>query len=190
MSHDKCVGIVLDVSLNHTPGGRRILDVVKNQLREFIRNNLINGGDVFYLYHPQLVETLRSRGDQVCAVANYETNGNKMDVEFALKQTLYVLAAEDEDLDKTVILISDRIGPEYSRYLKKFHRLNEVDEIECELFVIRVGRHELLDFPGVTKEIDAPEEIRGVIEEYLYGENRSNGIDWNKKSDLPDTADE
>lgn len=133
----KTVGLVLDLSLRHDANGERILDVVKKKLVEIVRNSLEDDVDSLYLYHPDLVEVLYNHGDQISAISNYETDGWQFNVEAAMKQTMYVVAGEDRDNRKYLILITDRLIRKSP--INKALFINEKDHLGCNLVVIGVG---------------------------------------------------
>jgi hypothetical protein len=134
---EKAIGIVLDISLSHESDGRRRLDKVKEELVKYIKESVVDGEDVFYLYHPEIIESMIKNGEKVSSVSNYETDGWQFDLNYALKQTLYVIGAEDPDADRMVILITDRL--EEIAPLKKFVTINKKDDYDCDLLVIPIG---------------------------------------------------
>jgi hypothetical protein len=134
---EKAIGVVLDVSLLHEDDGRRRLDKVKDQLVKFIKECVDDGGDYFYLYHPETVEALIKNGEEVSAVSNYETDGWQFNLNYALKQTLYVIGAEDPDCDRTILLITDRM--ENVLAVKKSLMINDKDGYECSFLVVGIG---------------------------------------------------
>lgn len=155
-------GVVLDLSLAHEVDGKRRLDNVKKQLVQFIREAVADVEDSLYLYHADLVDTMIKNGDQVSAVSNYETDGWKFNISNALKQTLYVIAAEDDDYRKILILVTDRI--DNTTPLKKAMRLNEVNGYEVKFLVVGIGGRYNKDEVGQLAEQD------GTLA-HLYCEN-------------------
>lgn len=133
----RVLSVVLDVSLRHGNNGKRVLDEVKSDLIKHIRK--FDEDDLFYLYHEQVVDVAERRGEQVHAVASYQTDGFSFDINYALKQSLYVAGAEDYDVDKAVVLITDRMSKSTVNALNKICMLNEKDGLECEIFVFNVG---------------------------------------------------
>jgi len=148
----KVIGIVLDCSLRHEADGKRLVDNVKKSLIEFVKT-LENGLDSFYLYHPELYELTDHRGEQVCSIGNYQTDGRLFNVETALKQTLAVLCLE-EDADKYLFLITDR----------SFHNMNKIRKIadkthiEAEICLIFIG-----------KDIETSSGLLSVLKGKVYG---------------------
>ena len=92
--------------------------------------------DTLYLYHPELVESLSRHGQQFGAVGNYETDGCKIGLKNALKQTLYVLASQDH-FRRYLIYITDRNPDE--RALEKVLYLNHKDGFDCNFILIGIG---------------------------------------------------
>jgi len=134
----RALGVVLDVSLRHNKEGKRILDVVKEDLIKHIR--CFDEDDLFYLYHEQVTDVAERRGEQVHAVANYNTDGFAFDLSYALKQTLYVIAAEDYEVDKSVVLVTDRMSQSSVDVLNKICDLNERDGLDCHIVACNVGK--------------------------------------------------
>jgi len=170
MEAEKVLGLVLDVTLEHYQN-RRTLDYVKDQVIHYIREEFF-ADDMFYLYHPQIIEMLLSRGEQVGAVGNYDTDGWKFDLEFALKQTLYVIGAEDADSPKLLCVISNRQHARDGWLYKKILKLNEKDDYGCNVLHIALGvadRVEIDDPHFKSVKLDNPELIADTIKEMEYG---------------------
>lgn len=136
-SQGKAVGIILDLSLRHNDEGVRIVSVVKKKLVEFVKNNFEDGQDALYLYHPQIAQCSYKIGEHTAAIGNHNTDGSLFSLDFALKQTLYVLANEDIDFDKHIIFITDRV--QNSHPLEKLLYLNTKDRIDAKITMIGVG---------------------------------------------------
>jgi len=130
------IGLVLDLSLRHTPKGERIIDVVKRQMVQYVRET-IEGEDLFYLYHPHLLEPTENVGQIVSCIDNYETDGWAFDLESALKVAFYVVSAEDEDMEKKIILITDRL--QTPQPVNKLLMLERRDQTGCQIVVVGVG---------------------------------------------------
>ena len=148
----RILGAVLDVSLNEFQG-KRTLDIVKNNLVKIVQN-IMQGDDLFYLYHPSVIEPVDDIGMAVGAIANYETDGWLQNLRLALCQTYYVMAAEDLDLEKSLLFITDRIHE--STELKKVVALEERDEIGCSFLFMGVGNGYDKD---VLKEMERFESV-------------------------------
>jgi hypothetical protein len=133
----KAVSLVIDVSLRHDDIGVRLINTIKKQLTELVCSSFEEGVDALYLYHPSLIETLHHHGDQISAIGNYETDGWKFNVEIALKQALYVIASEDDDLKKYLVLITDRLDSRSP--IDKALFINKKDRIDCHLVVVGIG---------------------------------------------------
>lgn len=157
----RILGMVFDLTLRHY-GNKRLVDEVKKSVNTFLKT--YDDDDGFYLYHPQLVDVLFKRGEQVSMVANYETDGYKFDLMFALKQTLYVVASEDADSHKTVCLVTDRFEKGQVSYIKKLQSLNNKDSLDCSILVIGVGT-------GYDKE--SLQEACKDIATYYHNDNPS-----------------
>ena len=126
----RVLGLVFDISLRHC-GGKRILDIAKESVREYLRSNW-EDDDIFYMYHPLVTEPTYKRGESVSVVSNYETDGWKFDLSYALKQTLYVISNEDESFEKNLLLISDRLDSD--RAIKSVINVQKTDFVfDCNL---------------------------------------------------------
>ena len=97
------VGIVLDLSLRHMEDGARIVDGVKDELVEYVRT--FDYVDLFYLYHENVIDVVEGLGKRIHSVASYQTDGFEFDLNYALKQTLYIIGSEDDD--KQIYLITE-----------------------------------------------------------------------------------
>ena len=189
MEEYKNVNLILDISLRHTTDGHRIIDVVKAQVREFIRESMINGEDSFYLYHPDVVELLYYRGDQVSAVGNYETEGTRFDIGMALKQSLYVSAAESDDYARHVFLVSDRLQPKDRVAVERFESLNLRDDINCHLKVIGIGSNYSRDLPFDYSHLENPALLKEMLKELCDGSNeRSRTCGTQQKNECQDVC--
>lgn len=162
----RIVGVVLDVSLRHHEG-KRVLDSLKTGLVG-IAQDIMQGDDLFYLYHPQIVEPVDDIGVAVGAIGNYQTDGWLMDLRHALQQTFYVMAAEDADLEKAFLYITDRA--QNNRDLKKLLSLEERDKTDCRFILVGVGQYyrkeamEELESSGVSYfHIDDPRDLKSVF---------------------------
>lgn len=165
MFNSKIIGLVLDVSLRHS-GEDRLIDTVKKKMVQFIREDL-DGEDILYLYHPEVMEPTIYPGAQVASISNYETDGWEIDLELALKQSLFVIEAEDEGCPKYLVLITDRATN--SRPLKKVCSINKRDDIGSKILVIGIGdryRPSVVDGLDLTyRHLDSPQDLSNVLKE-------------------------
>lgn len=160
----------MDVTLEHYQN-RRMLDYIKEQVIHYIREEFF-ADDMFYLYHPQIIEMLLSRGEQVGAVSNYDTDGWKFDLEYALKQTLYIIGAEDADSPKLLCVVSNRQHEREDWLYKKILKLNEKDSYDCKVLHIALGvadRVEIENPRFKSVKLEGPELILGTLKEMEYG---------------------
>jgi hypothetical protein len=102
-----------------------------------VRDLLVDGEDSLYLYHPKLIESVILHGDQIGAIGNYDTDGWNINLNFAFRQTLYVLMAEDPSLPKYLIYLTDRIID--AKPLEKALKINDKEMIDCHFVLIGVG---------------------------------------------------
>jgi len=130
----RVLGAVFDLTLRHAPDGVRILDHVKQALIKYVRD-VFEDDDVFYLYHPDIIESMTKVGQEVSSIANYESDGWEFDLNFALTQTLYVLDAEHFDFQKKLFLFTDRFNP---RPIQKVVKLRDKDMIDCDVVVFSI----------------------------------------------------
>lgn len=140
-SDDKVLGLVFDLTLGFYKG-KRIVDICKNQFISYVKDEFYDE-DKFYLYHPLITEPTNKVGEHISVIGNYDTDGWKIDIEYALKQTLYVVGAEDFDLPKAICIISNR--KRNSFFYKKVIKLNEKDDYGCNFLHIFIGEEEMED---------------------------------------------
>ncbi len=131
------MGFIFDLSLRHGLNGKKHLDNVKDSLNEFLKNN-IDEDDIMYLSHPEIIEPVNRVGAIVSAISNYSTDGWKFELSTALKQTLFVVAAEPYE-QRTVLLITDRLSDE--RLLKRIATINTKDMLDCKLVCLDIGKN-------------------------------------------------
>lgn len=131
----KMVGLIFDISLRHYEG-HRIVDLAKRGVLQVVKT--FEEDDGLYLFHPDCTDPAMNRGEQVCAVGNYDTDGYKFDLMYALKLTLYVVGAQDAG-KKYVCLVTDRISADGVNTLARVETLNKKDDMGCELLVVGVG---------------------------------------------------
>lgn len=110
---------------------------MKEQCRNVVLQYLVDGQDGFYLYHPEVTESVISHGEAVGAISNYETDGWQFNLSYALLQTLYVLDADSLTNRKYLVLVTDRLTD--VKPLVELLRTNERDDIRCEVYVILIG---------------------------------------------------
>jgi len=132
--------MILDVSVRQTKTGKRLVDTIKKELVSFVRT--FNDGEEFYLYHPDVIDILPDRGEQIGVIANYETDGYHLaDMSFAFKQTFYILASSDSEI-KTLCYLTDRFSKTDLVHLKKLFNLNKTLDIvqtPCNFLVVEIG---------------------------------------------------
>jgi len=114
------------------------VDAVKEQLVHFFCET-IEAEDALYLYHPEIVESVEGPGLAVSTIGNYETDGWLLDLHTALKQTFYVVATEDPDYEKVILLITDRLQDDAA--LQKLLFLEDRQQTECTLILVGIGSH-------------------------------------------------
>lgn len=135
VSQGKILGLVLDISLRHKDN-KRILDVVKENLINFVRETM-QSEDVFYLYHPEVIETVEDLGAMVSAINNYETDGYLINLRHALEQTNYVMLAEYDDQETIFLYITDRV--QKNNDLKRVLLLEQRNKTGCKFFFVGIG---------------------------------------------------
>jgi hypothetical protein len=176
----KSIGLIFDISNRHSDSGRRIIDVVKKRMISIVKKLFEDGEDSFYLYHPEIIESVILHGDQVCSIGNYSSDGWKFNLGIALRQTLYVLMAEDLTHRKYLFLITDRFNDAHQ--IKKAIQINFKEMIDCNFIIIGIGKNynhkdlkELSELPEITYlHIDQPEELEPcLLKEKKDGQNQS-----------------
>lgn len=134
----RVLGLVLDISLRFGVSGERILDTVKKQLIDYLREDMV-GEDLFYLFHPDILEPVETVGAMVGIVSNYETDGWLYDVSYALMQTFFVVASEDEDYERALLFITDRIQDEAP--VRRLLKMEERNQSDCKFIFVGIGSH-------------------------------------------------
>lgn len=134
----RVLGLVLDISLRFGVSGERILDTVKKQLIDYLREDMV-GEDLFYLFHPDIIEPVETVGAMVGIVSNYETDGWLYDVSYALMQTFFVVASEDEDYERALLFITDRIQDEAP--VRRLLKMEERNQSDCKFIFVGIGSH-------------------------------------------------
>lgn len=165
----KVIGLILDLSLR-TINGRRIVDVVKKQLGAVLR--AFNEEDtVLYLYHPDAIDTLGETGEQVGAIGNFETDGYMMDIPFALKQTCYIVAAQNSESGKHVFWVTDRFDASKTETIQRTFRMCRLDN---NITVIGIGDHHQKELQEACHEerfihLDDPAQLKDTVLSILRG---------------------
>lgn len=127
--------VVLDVS-NNVFENQRMIDYVKKQLIEFVAT--FDEEDLFYLYNPVEIDMLNNRGDRICAIGNYESDGYQLaDINFAFKQTYYNLLGQDEDSKRVFCYITDRFKTNVP--LKRLFNLNRTLQLSLPVSYLMIG---------------------------------------------------
>lgn len=116
---------MVDVACNH-------LDVVKRELSQTAK--IMQAGDRAYLYSPEQTTVFRHPGELVGAVMNATKLGG-INIEHALKQTVYIMSIEDMDAGKYVILLIDGETKFLERYVRKGLKLDLKEDVGCEFLL-------------------------------------------------------
>jgi len=172
------IGVVFDLSLRYGSNKKQNLDNVKKGLIDFFRKNL-EDDDIMYLYHPDIVDTVNRVGAQVAAVSNYKTDGWKFDLGLALRQTLFILAAEPYE-EKILLLVTDRLSN--VAILKKISDLNNKDNLGCRLVCVDIGSNlPDVSFANITHVSDST-NLLDTFKEAIYGKNNICSADCSAES--------
>jgi hypothetical protein len=167
--NSKVLGLVFDLSLRHAEDGKRIVDHVKKAFVEYLRESF-DDDDILYLFHPDIWDPVDTRGEQIAAIANFDTDGWKYDLGYALRQTLYILGNEDDDFRKILVLVTDQLDSDTA--LRQVATLNKNEMIDCELVVLGIGdryNHDLVIDPW-THILSSPVNLSSALKESLiYG---------------------
>lgn len=170
MFTSKGISVVFDLSLRHYRG-RRIVDTVKNQLTEWLQASLEEHEDVFYLYHPDVLEPVFSVGEAVAAVMNYETDGGLFDHRYALVQSFYILIGQDVS-QRCLLFVTDRLQDKM--IAKKLVTLRHREQIDAEIILVGIGKQydkEALEVEGaLTFHLDDPAELANRLSTILWSE--------------------
>lgn len=169
----KILGVLLDVSLQHAPDGKRVLDHVKLAIADYLRETF-DHDDIFYLYHPELTECLTTVGDQAAAIHNYETDGYRIKLlQYAFLQTLYVVAAEEGK--KILLYVTDRTSDTTAIEGALEMKLNSIEDQACQFVVVGIGdgynKEKYESLPVTLIHLDDPKDMQHKMNEAtLYGE--------------------
>lgn len=163
--NSKVLGVVIDTSLRHIDG-KRFLDHIKENLIQYLRD-VFDEDDVFYLFHPEILETTDHRGEAVAAVSNFETDGWTFRLNYALQQTLYVLDAEDGK--RNLLIFTDRFN---AVPIERLALIKQREEIDCEICVFCLGDcdpHKMSLCEVNLVKIDDVTKISEQMKEFLDG---------------------
>ena len=166
LSDVEVIGIVLDISQRHSINGKTNLENVKKSLIESFRKNLKND-DIVYLWQEDVIRT-DTTGAAVASISNYKSEGWNFDLQFSLRQMLYILSAEPHEI-KTLLLISDRLSDLKS--INNISKLNDKDRLDCNLICFDIGNH-LPDasFAKIIHVLDSS-QLTDSLKEF-YGERQ------------------
>lgn len=165
-------GLVLDLS-NRQYNGIRIVDTIKNELVQFIINtDYFNENDSLYLYQSEQIQILRDQGNQVATLSNFDNYS--FNLNHALQQTLYIVAAEELDVEKNVCLITDRFGSGQQGVLQSLFEINEKDKFDCRFYIIGIGdRYRRILLNDICKShanfaaLDSPDQLTKTFQDWF-----------------------
>lgn len=135
----KAVGLLFDISIRHEKNGKRIIDNLKKVFVSIIQNYIEDNFDEFYLYHPELVDSVTSRGDQICAVGNYQTDGWLFNLNNAFRRTIYVLMAQELTYKKYLFYFTDRILT--TKNIELALRIDKSNMVDVHFILIGIGNY-------------------------------------------------
>lgn len=168
----RAIGVVLDLTLRHTKDDIRVVDIVKKCLIDFVRK--FEGDDIFYLYNEMEIDFKYRHGERTHAVASYVTDGFEFDLYSAMKQTLYLLQAEDPDFDKVMYVINDRVRN--ASIFDKIVALNNKDGGEIKFVLIT---SQLLSIDGMeVMNFKDPIEMDQFLKQENYGNDTLFNAKW------------
>lgn len=167
----KSIGLILDLSIRQM-NGRRIVDVVKKQISQWIRQTLEDSEDYFYLYHPEITVPTISRGESLACVNNFNTEGWLFDLVTAVAQTFCVVHDQDADAHKAFLLISDRM--QNSNSLRTLKAMQAKYQTDCRFLLCGIGKqynksvlNEYASVPNVVvKHLVGPEDLASGLSEF------------------------
>ena len=166
LTNPKSVGVVLNLSLRHMKDGLRLADIVKEELIKFVRT--FDDEDFFYVFRENNLKPTNLRGKQVYEISNYQPKEIVDNPAFALQQTLYVLAAEDDDSQKFLYFITD--CHENDKAVKKIMNLNKKDAFKIDINVVTIGNFTEQSAFGL--HLDNPHQL----EEYFKEKNKDGNL--------------
>ena len=115
------LGIIIDFSLDHSSlyKDTRLIDLVKKDVIQFIRK--IDSDNECYFYNESNFEIhFNDRGAQVAQIANYDPV--YIDIEKAIKQTLFILENQDDSFDKKILYLTNRLN---NNNIKRIYRIEQ-----------------------------------------------------------------
>ncbi len=139
MRSAKAIGIVYDLSGQIGPDKRRFLDTMPAAMAQFLWRLLEDFEDVVYVHSANNVSAQYVKGAQVAAASHHGSDGSRLNLSYALVQTMYVLCAEDVNLDRIVIYITDRFEKNNVVDLRRVLDRNKREELGCSLIAVGIG---------------------------------------------------
>lgn len=148
------LGIILDVS-NKQIKDKRLIDYIKSDLIKLIKKS--DADEEYYIYNPNSFDIhYYNKGKQIAEVANFEPYN--INVDLAIKQTLYILANEDYP-KKVVLYISDRFNANNEGRIDRIFKINESNRFYCDFLFLEIEKFSNLQNEYLVKrEIDQYEE--------------------------------
>jgi len=129
--HPMAIGVIIDVKLDN-------LAPVKESLLSSI-GNIPVGEDLFYLYDPDVDETMDKKGKKIQSIFNYKKM--KINPYASLLQTSMILGQEiDEEYRRKVIFIADQYDESYNEQVDVVLQINESQRLNCDYFFIGIGQ--------------------------------------------------
>ena len=131
------LGIILNLSSRSDRTGARLTSIIHKKIAEFLTN--FESEDIIYIYQKDVIKPCKSKGSACSLLGNLESI--EIDLEFAFKQTIYLIANEDPYNNKYVIYLTDRCQPQDSIIIKKCLNLVEKDDLEVNFILISLGNN-------------------------------------------------
>ena len=129
--HPLAIGVILDVKSYN-------LSLIKKSLLNSI-GGIAVGEDLFYLYDPDVFETLEKKGEKIQRIFNYKkikTNPFR-----ALVDTAMILGAEiDEEYRRKVVFITDKYDESNNEQIDIMLQIDESQRFNCEYHFIGIGQ--------------------------------------------------
>lgn len=144
------IGVLFDLSIAHAPNGRRYIDIAKDHLIGLATK--LGLSSRIYVVHPDNAELPRHQGESVYQIASYQEPA-RFDLEMLGKYLVYFLGSQDSDIDKVILVFTDRYTPAVRHKYQKLFVINELKNYDCKFKVFGIGpRYHKDDLAGLLAE--------------------------------------